>query len=371
MYKIQTKYPSLRACILLLLLGMLSGVTLAQQVVVSMKMDTVQMLIGEQLGLTTSVVARPGCKVKFPHFNEGDTLTTGLEVVSQTPVRETSVDAGARRRYETTYYVTAFDSALYSIPGMEVEVDGKAYAAPEVIGLKVGTVPVPLDSLHPDFFFPAFTVHPAPFVVETKWVVGALSGILIVIAMLLVGGRLASRRPLRRRRVIKPQVPPYTEARQAMDALPALESDAPLDGGKAYYVRLTDILRRYLLRRFGIQAPEQTTDETLAAICPYIHKEELDGMAPLLRTADMVKFAGQSSTHQERKMHADYVRNFLDNTRDESMEHPQPIVTMEVLSEGMQWKFRLALWASMVLLVVGGIALILWITVSAWQFYSY
>ena len=61
MYKIQTKYPSLRACILLLLLGMLSGVTLAQQVVVSMKMDTVQMLIGEQLGLTTSVVARPGC----------------------------------------------------------------------------------------------------------------------------------------------------------------------------------------------------------------------------------------------------------------------------------------------------------------------
>ena len=55
-------------------------------------------------------------------------------------------------------------------------------------------------------------------------------------------------------------------------------------------------------------------------------------------------------------MHADYVRNFLDNTRDESMEHPQPIVTMEVLSEGMQWKFRLALWASMVLLVVGGIA---------------
>ena len=70
-------------------------------------------------------------------------------------------------------------------------------------------------------------------------------------------------------------------------------------------------------------------------------------------------------------MHADYVRNFLDNTRDESMEHPQPIVTMEVLSEGMQWKFRLALWASMVLLVVGGIALILWTTVSAWQFYSY
>ena len=136
-------------------------------------------------------------------------------------------------------------------------------------------------------------------------------------------------------------------------------------------MRLTDLLRRYLLRRFGIQAPEQTTDETLAAICPYIHKEELDGMAPLLRTADMVKFAGQSSTHQERKMHADYVRNFLDNTRDESMEHPQPIVTMEVLSEGMQWKFRLALWASMVLLVVGGIALILWITVSAWQFYSY
>ena len=64
MYKIQTKYPSLRACILLLLLVMLSGVTQAQQVVVSMKMDTVQMLIGEQLGLTTSVVeiGRAACR---------------------------------------------------------------------------------------------------------------------------------------------------------------------------------------------------------------------------------------------------------------------------------------------------------------------
>lgn len=366
------RFTRATVCRVLALCGILISVVCevgAQGVAVSMKMDTVNILLGDQVGLTATVTARSGSRVAFPHFAEGDTLTNGVEVVSQTPVVETVVDGGARRRYETKYYITAFDSALYTIPPLRVTVDGQEYAARETLGLKVDMVPV--DTLHPEKF--AGPVGVLPCVMDWQWrhLSYALGGIPIVLCLLGIVVRLSSRRPLRRRRVVKPQIPPYREAHEAMQTLGALRNEAPADGGKAYYIKLTDILRRYLMRRFGIAAPEQTTDETLSGISAVLDENTQAALTQVLRTADMVKFAGQSTSDRERKTHADAVQQMLDGTRDETMEHPKPVVTVEVLSEGMQWRFRMVLWSLLCMSSVGGIALTVWVLLRTWNMYVY
>jgi LPXTG-motif cell wall-anchored protein len=66
----------------------------------------------------------------------------------------------------------------------------------------------------------------------------------------------------------------------------------------AHYVRLTDIVRPYLERRYGFPAVDLTSSEILAAVAPVLRDDEPDRAADLARelerllsAADLVKFA--------------------------------------------------------------------------------
>ena len=62
---------------------------------------------------------------------------------------------------------------------------------------------------------------------------------------------------------------------------------------KDFYLELTMIVRRYIERAHGIRAPEQTTDEFLAAARhhPRFPQETVKKLADFLEAADLVKFA--------------------------------------------------------------------------------
>ena len=81
----------------------------------------------------------------------------------------------------------------------------------------------------------------------------------------------------------------------ALEELAKLAAGQLVEAGRfhEFYFRLSDIVRRYLEGRFGIMAPEQTTEEFLREagrnpVLSEVHKELLAGF---LRAADMVKFA--------------------------------------------------------------------------------
>ena len=67
---------------------------------------------------------------------------------------------------------------------------------------------------------------------------------------------------------------------------------------KDFYVELTFVVRRYIERRHGIRAPEQTTEEFLAAASKHIgfSHDSLLNLKQFLSAADLVKFAGASAT---------------------------------------------------------------------------
>ena len=358
------KVMQLVGCILF---ASLPGNLWGQNVAVSMHMDTVSILIGEQVQLTVKVAAPAGSKIRFPHYQ--DTLTQGVEVIRQSPVKELPGKSGKNKFYETKYTITAFDSALYTLPPIAVEVNDSTYHASRPLGLKVEMMPV--DTAHLDQFAGPEGVQSNAFERTAKPLWMSVGTLAVLMLLMLLIGRLASRKPLKRLRVVIPAIPPHREAKTEMQQLHSMEDAAPADGGKAYYMKLSAILRRYIGRRFQLQAMEATTGELLTNTKTLLSPEQSKAVEEVLQKADMVKFAGLSTLHTERKRHAAMVDDFLDETRDEAMEHPKKQIQSIVLSDGIQLKFRIALWCGIAVLIACGFWLMYEIPALLWEYYSY
>ena len=103
----------------------------------------------------------------------------------------------------------------------------------------------------------------------------------------------------RRTRVVPPPSPPAPAHERALAALRALAARALPARGEVepYFVELSEILRTYLEERFGLRAPEQTTEEFLATVSHTdtgrraIESAHRELLRDFLTRADLVKFA--------------------------------------------------------------------------------
>lgn len=314
------------------------------QVVVDSKIDKADILVGEQVELTTTVAAGAGQKVQFPDYDSGEQqLTPGVEVLEANQIDTAFINEGKRMKLSRTYIITSFDSALYSLPAMEVEVDGKPYKAHSKIGLKVGNVPVDLQ--HTDNFAPPFTTVESPY--SWTWLLFSLSLTLWLLVALFIYAavKLSDRRPMTKRVVIPPDVPPFKKASIEMEKLKNIGVGATVsyEENKGYFVKLTDIVRRYLYDRFKFNAMEKTTSEICEGIKTFVNPDDLRKLRDLFETADFVKFAKADSTPLERGCLLNAASELLRNTRDESMEHPVPTIKIIELSSARQRYIRIAI----------------------------
>lgn len=116
------------------------------------------------------------------------------------------------------------------------------------------------------------------------------------VVLLLLGGlllwllRRGKRAP---RAAIAVEVPAHVEALRALARLRTAPrgTEAEID---AFYVAVSDVLRRYLERRFGLHAPERTTEEFLPELerSGFLAGEQRRHLARFLEQCDLVKFAG-------------------------------------------------------------------------------
>lgn len=129
------------------------------QVFVESKIDSIEILIGEQTNVTLSVTAKKGANVKMPEYEPSQYITPGVEVLQNTDADTSKLDNGLVK-ITKRYTLTSFDENLYYLPPMKVKVDGKEYKS-KSLALKVLTVPV--DTLHPEKFYPPKGVQNNPF----------------------------------------------------------------------------------------------------------------------------------------------------------------------------------------------------------------
>jgi len=251
-----------RSILFLTVFWLFAGVAGAQvSVTASLSRDTI--LIGDQLDLTLRVVQPAGLQVHLPVF--ADSVSHGLEVVGRART-DTVRRKDGRLEITRTWRVTSFDtSGLVLVDPVEVswEKDSlKARLETKPLQLVVKTLPTQSDKGPKDIKEP----YKVPLTLKEilLWVLLAVvAGILIWQGIRYWKRRKAGEKLPEIRK--KPAEPAHVFALRELNVL----KDARLwqqGRVKAYYTRLTDILRTYLEYRYGIHALEQTTSETLESL---------------------------------------------------------------------------------------------------------
>ena len=157
----------------------------------------------------------------------------------------------------------------------------------DTLTVATGTRTVPVRS---ELFSMQSEVLPpgTPEAFPSPWPLYALLGLGALALVGLAGW--AVRRSRRRRSAPVPALAPYPEALARLDALAAPETPETV---KAYYVALSDLLRRYLARTLGLPAMEQTTRELVHALQRggRLPEGAVSAVRGTLRLCDLVKFA--------------------------------------------------------------------------------
>ena len=104
-----------------------------------------------------------------------------------------------------------------------------------------------------------------------------------------------------------------TPEEEALEGLASLETTPP-DQPALFYFRLSAIFRRYLQRRFNLDAPEMTTEELLPRLAGLEFDREIHaGLRTFLRFGDQVKFARTLPEHKEMMKHLSLVKNIVNS----------------------------------------------------------
>lgn len=319
------------------------------QVQVKMSADTAEMLIGEQVHLTTTVTARRGSKIVFPSYARGGQMVPGVEVLNTGRIDTLPQGDAARVSLERKYTLTSFDSALYYLPPMEVEVDGKKYAASHGVGLKVNSVPV--DTVHIDQFRGPHAVVEDRFTWDFfLWGISMAVFALIIVAYILLA-RLSDKKPITKKIVIPPRELPHKRALSDFEKLKtlALQSQESI---KEYYVRLTETLRSYVGERYAFNAMEMTSSEILETLYEESDETSLRKLREIFQTADLVKFAKHQTLPGDCEQDLKLAVDFVERTKMEPATPPQATVKYVVVGARRQLRLRRLMWAVLIIIVI-------------------
>jgi len=128
----------------------------------------------------------------------------------------------------------------------------------------------------------------------------------------------------RRRRTPRPGPPRPPPDRVAREALERLRWSGAIENGQTdyFHVELSRIIREYIEARFGLHAPERTTEEFLheAAGSGRLAMAHQRVLGDMLEACDLVKFARARPGHAEMRAALDAALRFVDETRLPSNE---------------------------------------------------
>jgi hypothetical protein len=273
--------------------------------------------LGDPLTLTLTVEAQPKITVEMPPFGEA---LGRFSILSFTPRTETDKDGSVK--HIQRYVLDAPMSGRQRIPSLRVEfTDDRAGITPDggadnthelltdELAIDIASV-LPQDSAEKEL---RGLRGPLP---ETMARTRLLGIALPVLALLLAGGAWLLFSRLRRQARLRIRISAFDVAMRRLDSLqergwPKAEQADP------FYVELSDIVRRYIEDRYGVRAPELTTEEFLREA-----KRELrlftgdrELLQAFLSSCDQVKFAGYRPAESESRQALENARRFLQDTR--------------------------------------------------------
>ena len=350
----------MRNCRILLCLAMMLPVyNVNAQVLIDVKVDSLQLLIGEQTDLTLGVTLGAKQKLQLPELKKGDQLIPNVEVVNIQRPDTNILDEGKRMEIIQRYTITAWDSSLYYLPPFEVKVDGKKYKS-KSLAIKVYTVDV--DTLHTDKFFPPYDIMDVPFSwSDWKWIVlGSFVVIFLLIICVVLYYHVVIGKPIVRIIRRKKILPPHKVAINEIERIKADRKWAEEDS-KEYYTLLTDTLRTYIKDRYGFNAMEMTSTEIINRLISDNNEEALSELREIFTTADLVKFAKYNTLINENDANLVAALEYINQTKQEVDPNakPEPEIIKETDKKRMNQV--LAMRIIMGVLIVISVCLTCWL----------
>ncbi len=279
--------------------------------------DRTELFIGEHIKLKLKFEYPANSdSYSFPEFLN-DTITRQIEIISSTPKTDTLSLTSDLIQLERTYIITSFDTGIHVIPPFPFSFTSENEKRPDTIFsdslfLKVNLVDVDTTQSIMDI--------KSPWEIPFQWrdyIPHFIAGLLIVaviVAVLYYFMRRKRGLPFFPERII-PALPPDEEA---LEALNKIKKEKIWRNGliKDYYTSLTDTLRHYIERRFGIPAPEFTSAETILALRnKELNDETAKKLEHIFVVADKVKFAKGNPVSTENEHCLDLAYDFVLKTR--------------------------------------------------------
>ena len=305
-----------------ILIGCLPALQGQSPVRLESQVDPAQVTVGDLIRFTLTVTADPGVEVDLPDPDPGlgEFQVLGHEVAG--PVEEEG-----SRIWTVVYTLALYETGSFEIPPVVVSYRGE--------GIQAGSVRTPehsvrVESTLSDDSRDILDIKGPLEIPRSLWSLWPWFAAALVLAALifLYLRRRGAEAPSAVSR--KPRLPPYDEAYQA---LCRLRDSGLLDEGqlKPYFTRLSEIIRRYLERRYPIQAMESTTAELLDQLRKLaLTLDELKLFRDFFPCCDLVKFAKYAPPVPEQERVTRLAFRILEVTRPAEPDLPD---TMEFTPE--------------------------------------
>jgi hypothetical protein len=323
--------------IVCLLLFLLSGKVLAQDIEVAAMMDTSKIRIGEQVKIDLYLMHKASAKkltIQWPRIS--DTLRKEVEVVNVSKIDTTIPDKNKPDQVQEhqSITITSTDSGYWALPPFNFIVDGDT-AHPystnalllEVRNIPVDTAEASIRDIKPIFEEPFDWREYLPYV---YWGLAAVAIVALVVFLVYRFGKKKETVV----KIEKPKEPPHVTALAALEGI--RQKKLWQEGKyKEYHTLITDSLRQYIEGRYGVQAMELTSDEIFkvmnSQVIDSVSKEKLK---QVLTLADYVKFAKVTPIDVENELALTNAFDFVNGTkREEEMKYDEESHTIKPVNE--------------------------------------
>jgi hypothetical protein len=290
----------------------------AGNTIVNVKLDSAKVMMGKTVKLHINIVKDAGSTGII--LGTDSTMLGDIDIVKRDKIHTKTLDNN-REEISQTVTLQPFEPGNYDLPPIKYFVNGDTIMSNQehlvVDSIKVD-VKGEIKDYKPIVGVPFKLIDYIPNIIANYWWAWLLG--LALLAFLIFAYFKWYKKGINPFKPEKKRLPPYEEA---ILALNNLKNRQLWQNGqhKEYYSCLTDILRVYIERRFGINAVEMTSSEIMEQIK---HNEEAlqvkDQLSEVLEIADFVKFAKMQTLADDNEVAFQRTLNFVEQTK------PAPVV---------------------------------------------
>lgn len=280
-------------------------------ILVTTSINRGKITVGDKIVYKIEVTAQENIKVEFPEFGE---MLAGFSITDYST--HGPVKSGNTLTWSREYVLDVYLTGTYVIPPARI-----TYRLNNGEPKQILTAPlfVTVDTVLSDENAQLKEIKPikVPELAVSKTVVaGGILGLFLLIAS-VVGVVVWLKK---RGQYVEPPRPAHLIA---LDALNNLRKQGLVESGqiKEYYFLVSNILRHYIEGRFGLMAPERTTEEFLDELqkATVLNQPQKDILSKFLMHCDMVKFAKYNPSGEQIERVLETAFDFVEQTKPQEV----------------------------------------------------